>query len=112
MIPPERVKRSNAYSPKSANWTLYKPEVLADKLKMPVDVIDTALEETGFHKAVRIRELIIKWKTDLIQEQRNLHFEREKLQGELCKVKQREKEVTEMLVRIRNILRIPREKEA
>jgi len=29
----------------------------------------------------------------------------------LSKVKQREKEVSEMLVRIRNILRIPREKE-
>ena len=104
--------RSNAYSPRSANWTLYKPEVLAEKLDRHLDVVDEALEETGFYKAVRIRESIIKWKTDLIQEQRDLYFEREKLQGELCKIKQREKEVTEMLVRIRNILRIPREKEA
>jgi len=113
MIPAklEIVPRGNAYSPKSANWTLYKPEVLAEKLDMPLDVVDIALEETGFYKAVRIRELIIKWKTELIDEQRKLHFKREELQKELSKVKQREKEVSEMLVRIRNILRIPRERE-
>lgn len=104
------IPRSNAYSPRSIYWTLYKPEILAEKLKIPLDVVDTALEETGFLKAVKIRELIIKWKTRLLSEQKDLHFERDKLQRELGKVSQREKEVSEMLVEIRNILRIPRER--
>lgn len=104
------IPRSNAYSPRSAGWTLYKPEILAEKLKMPLDAVDTALEETGFLKAVKIRELIIKWKTRLLSEQKDLHFERDKLQKELGKIKQREKEVSEMLVEVRNILRIPRER--
>ena len=45
MIPAklEIVPRGNAYSPKSANWTLYKPEVLAEKLDMPLDVVDILL---------------------------------------------------------------------
>ncbi len=102
--------RSGAYSPRSANWTLYKPEKLAEKLGLPVDVVDTALKETGFNKAVRIREELIHWKTRLLDEQKQLSKERQELQAKLKAVSTREKEVSEMLVNIRNILRIPREK--
>jgi len=106
------IPRSNAYSPRSAGWTLYKPEVLAEKLMLPVEMVDKALEETGFNKAVRIRELLIRWKTELISEQKELAKTRYELQEKLRRIGQREKEVSEMLVNIRNILRIPREKEA
>lgn len=103
--------RRDAYSPNSAGWTLYKPEKLAEKLNLPTETVDKALEETGFNKAVRIRELVIKWKTRLLSEQKELHKKREELQKEIKQVALREKEVNEMLVNIRNILRIPREKE-
>ena len=106
----EIVPRKNAYSPRSAGWTLYRPQDVAEKLGRPLEEVDRVLEETGFNKAVRIRELLIKWKTNLIDEQRMLHKERQALQAQLKKVTQREKEVSEMLINIRNILRIPREK--
>jgi len=111
MNKPKPRPRSDAYSPRSVCWTLYKPEKLAEKLNVPVEAVDIALEETGFNKAVRIREETIRWKTRLIDEQRNLHGQHKQLHEEIQKVNTRIREVDEMLVNIRNILRIPREKE-
>jgi len=56
----EIVPRKNAYSPRSAGWTLYRPQDVAEKLGRPLEEVDRVLEETGFNKAVRIRELLIK----------------------------------------------------
>jgi len=101
--------RSDAYSPRSANGTLYKPEKLAEKLKIPKATLMPALEETGFSKAVRIREELIRWKTRLLDEQKSLHHEIEGLEKRLKQLKQRKAVVQETLIEIRNILRIPRE---
>ena len=101
--------RKDAYSPLSANWTLYKPEKLAEKLNLPVEIVDRSLEETGFNKAVRIREEIIRWKTRLLQEQKELHKQEQEILKQLKKVRLRKREVNEMLTNIRNILRMPRE---
>lgn len=106
----EQVPRKNAYSPRSANWTLYDPKPPAERLDKAVEEVDLALEETGFNKAVRIREYLIKWKTNLLEEQKQLANEQRKLQEQLSRSRQRGKEVGEMLVNIRNILRIARGK--
>ena len=103
------IPRRNAYSPRSAGWTLYKPDKLADRLGLSVDDVDKALEETGFNKAVRVRESLIKWKTGLLDEQKEIHKQRQALQKQIRIVAQREKEISEMLIQIRNILRLPRE---
>lgn len=105
------ISRRNAYTPRSAGWTLYRPQDVATKLNKPLDEVETALEETGFNKAVRIRELLIKWKTELLDEQRELAYEYKQVREQTLRIKRREKEVSEMLTNIRNILRIPREKE-
>jgi hypothetical protein len=103
--------RKDAYSPRSGNWTLYNPEDVAQKLTLPVPLVDKVLEETGFNKAVRIREEVIRWKTRLLAEQKELSRQEQELRAQLKKVTLRQKETDEMLINIRNILRMPREKE-
>ena len=112
MLTPERPRsRKDACTPKSAGWTLYNPEDVAEKLNKPLSEVDRVLEETGFNKAVRIREEVIRWKTGLIIEQKQLASEEDKLRQQLKNIKGRQHRVSEMLCNIRNILRIPREKE-
>lgn len=103
---PRREATSN--HPLSSGWTLYNPQDLADKLNLPLGKVEKALEETGFIKAVRIREELIKWKTRLLEEQKNIANERKELQEKLKKINQRESVIKDDLVNIRNILRIPR----
>jgi hypothetical protein len=102
--------RRNAYSPNSVNWTLYNPEDVADELELPVHKVDIALEKTGFNKAVRIRESLIKRKTNLLIEQKELHKLEQRTRGELKKIQYKQYIIANTLVEIRNILRIPREK--
>lgn len=105
----KHTKRRNATSPLSAGWTLYKSDVLAEKLGIEITVLDKALEETGFNKAVRIREAVIKQKEILRKRERELMFKEQELQQELTKVKAEHLHVSEMLGCLRDILRIPRE---
>lgn len=99
-----------AASPLSANWTLYKPEVLAEKLGLPLEVVDKALEETGFYKAVRIREEVIRLKTRLLKEQKELTKREQELAKELKQVRRELYYLQRELTHLRNILRLPREK--
>ena len=101
---------SEAASPLSANWTLYKPEVLAEKLGLPLEVVDEALEETGFYKAVRIREEVIRLKTNLLKEQKGLTKREQELAKELKQVRRELYYLQRELTHLRNILRLPREK--
>lgn len=105
----EAISRSNAYGPRSAGWTLYDPRVLADRLGLPVAVIDRALEETGYHKAVRIREELIRWKERLRAENADITAEFKVLAERKRALQQRNKEVQEQLRNVRNLLRISRE---
>jgi len=102
--------RKDAASPLSANWTLYKPEVLAEKLGLPLEVVDKALEETGFYKAVRIREEVIRLKTRLLKEQKELTKRERELAEELKRVRRELYYLQRELIHLRNILRLPREK--
>jgi hypothetical protein len=105
----KKLNRSAAYSPMSAGWTLYNPEKLAKHLDIDTDIVHDALEKTGFNKAVRIREELIRYKERLRKEQKALTNKRQVLMQEKAKVDQREREVREALENVRNILRIPRE---
>lgn len=105
----DSISRKNAYSPLSSSWGLYNPNDLAKELNISSDKVHKALEKTGFNKAVRIREELIKWKERLRIEQRDLTKQRQKLQAELRQLNQRDQELREMLTNIRNILRLPRE---
>lgn len=108
-VSPTPLPRDAAYSPNSSQWTLYDPKALAEKLGMPVDVVDRALIETGFNKAIRQREELIRWKARLRKEE-------VALQGELMEINQRKRmigqrltAIREQLINVRNILRLPRE---
>jgi hypothetical protein len=103
--------RRDSYSPTSANWTLYDPQELADNLGLEVDIVDRALEKTGFNKAVRIREDLIKRKTALLKEQKELFKLEQKARNKLKQIEYKQYIVANTLVEIRNILRIPREKD-
>lgn len=102
--------RGEAVSPLSQNWTLYKPEKLAEKLNLSVKIVDKALEETGFNKAVRIREQLIKWKCGLLKEQRDLRKGESKLLKLLAAMRLTKHQNELQLMNIRSILRISREK--
>jgi hypothetical protein len=101
--------RRTAYGPKSAGWTLYRIADLADKLGVDVVSADVALETTGFNKAVRIREELIRWKERLRAEERDIADERDRLLTEAKKLGLRLSVVREELGNVRNILRLPRE---
>jgi len=107
---PVLVPRSTAISCRSAQWTLYNPEDVAKRLDKPVATVDLALEETGFNKAVRIREDVIRWKTNLLTEQKQIARDQQELRHKQLALKTRANQVEEMLINVRNILRIPREK--
>lgn len=111
-VVPHPVPRKAAATPESAAWTLYDPRELAQVLGLPVDQVDRALERTGFNKAVRIREEVIRWKERLRHEERDLRERLGALDGERDVIRQRLREVGEQLENTRNILRIPREKAA
>ena len=103
-------RRSDSVSPLSASWTLYRPEDVAEKLVVPLSTVDKVLEETGFSKAVRIREEIIRLKTRLISEARELHHRERRLTSARLKNRDRLKSVNRQLADLRQILRLPREK--
>jgi hypothetical protein len=102
--------RKDATSPRSQHWTLYNPEDVAERLNIPLKDVDIALEETGFNKAVRIREQLIRWKTKLIAEQKILKHEEEDLKAKLKIIKSSQYETERTLRSVRDILRMPREK--
>lgn len=106
---PHPLPRKTAYSPRSAAWTLYDPAELAAKLGLPVEQVDRALEQTGFNKAVRIREELIRWKENLRSEERSLLASLDTLRGEQRRIKARLAPVQEQLASVRNLLRLPRE---
>lgn len=110
-VVPRKIKRATSYSPLSSSWTLYRPQDVAQKLGVPDDRAHKALEETGFNKAVRIREELIRWKERLRKEQNEVNMRREELRHELQKLNQRDAEIKDVLANVRNILRIPREAE-
>ncbi len=109
-VSPAPLKRSTAYTPRSAAWTLYNPKPLADILGLSEPDVDAALEQTGFNKAVRIREEVIRWKERLRAEERELQMQIEALTIERRKLSARHNVVREQLANVRNLLRIPREK--
>jgi len=82
--------RNDAASPLSANWTLYKPEVLAEKLGLPLEVI--------------------RLKTRLLKEQKELTKRERELAEELKRVRRELYYLQRELIHLRNILRLPREK--
>lgn len=106
---PKPLPRSTAYSPRSAAWTLYDPAKLAEMLGLPVEFVDQALEKTGFNKAVRIREEVIRWKENLRSEERALLSSIKLIESERRRIRARLSAVQEQLASTRNILRIPRE---
>ena len=111
--------RRDATSPRSVNWTLYRPEDVARAWNrgaggssMSVKEIHKILEETGFVKAVKIRENLIREKTRLIAERREVERRRVSLERRLKVTRRVSHELERRLVMIRNILRIPREQPA
>lgn len=106
---PKPFGRKTTDSPLSAGWALYDPKPLAEMLDRHPVIVDNLLERTGFNKAVRIREEVIKWKTRLIHENRQLEHILNGLNSERRTTNNRLKAVKEQLEGVRNILRIPRE---
>ena len=104
----KRASRKDAAGPESAHWTLYRPKDVADKLNVPLEDVERVLEETGFNKAIRIREELLRLKTRLIKEQRLVSSEEQRLATEIRKVRARKNELSEQLGNIRDILRLPR----
>ena len=108
--------RKGSVSPLSAHWTLYKPEALTEELnKLPFgaikeELVDKALEKTGFNKAVRIRETIIKQKCSFIKQVAEMEKEKREVQSKLNKIKNSIRNCKEKLALMRDVLRIPREK--
>lgn len=109
-VAPTPLPRKTQGGPLSAAWTLYDPSKLAEKLGLPIDVVDAALEQTGFNKAVRIREEVIRWKERLRREEANLRGRLDEIDAERRQVRSRFMVVSEQLENIRNILRLPRQK--
>ena len=103
------VATRNAHSPRSAGWTLYKPERVAEDFLLPVERVSEILERNGFIKAVRIREALIRWKTRLLDSQRAAALEERALRERLAEMVQERRERERVLLEIRNILRLPRE---
>lgn len=103
--------RREATSPRSVGWSLYDPRRLAEDLKVDVELADWALERNGFFKAVRIREELIRWKERLKAERRQLTEEYESTKGKLIDINDRRIHVEDTLAGIRDLLRMPREKE-
>ena len=103
----------------SAGWTLYKPQKLFDLLvydsritafDFDIKELDEMLEQTGFNKAVRIREKMIRRKCQLLQEQKEIEALIRKTEKNLKDMKRNRHFIQSMLLEIRNILRISREK--
>ena len=89
---------------------MYKPEILAERLGVPLDVVDLALEETGYYKAVQIRGDLIKLKTKLKDDSRSCMRQIE-FHAKLVRIwKQRKMSTDCQLEDVRDILRRPREK--
>lgn len=103
------MKRKTATSPRSASWTLYDPRVLAAKLGVDLLLVEAALEETGYAKAVHIREELIRWKERLRAEERDLQKEIKELERVRAEKRNRLGRAQEQLANIRNLLRLPRE---
>lgn len=108
-VVPHPLPRETAISPRSADWTLYRAADLAALLGLPVSQVEHALERTGFSKAVRIREEIIRWKERLRKEERDLAMRQDTLDTQRRQVSGRLKVVREQLENTRNLLRLPRE---
>jgi len=101
--------RSDAATPLSAHWRLYRPQDLASELGVDGSAAVQALEKTGFSKAVRIREELIRWKTRLLVEQRQVTREIQELDHKRFHLSARGHEIANTLAGIRDVLRIPRE---
>lgn len=109
-VAPIPMPRKMQGGPLSADWTLYDPKRLAERLGLPVATVDVALEQTGFNKAVRIREEVIRWKERLRHEEAELQARLEAVDAERLAIRQRLSAVHEQLANTRNILRIQRQK--
>jgi hypothetical protein len=109
-VVPKPLPRKAQGGPLSADWTLYDPARLAEKLGLSVAQVDAALEQTGFNKAVRIREEVIRWKERLRHEEAGLRDRLEIIDAERTEIKGRLSIVCEHLENTRNCLRISRQK--
>lgn len=110
--------RSDATSPRSANWTLYRPGKVADMINghawdrdilLSVEETHRILEETGFVKAVKIREELIREKVRLIAERKRVERRRIRLEKRIRVTRRYSTELDRRLIMIRDILRVPRE---
>lgn len=110
--------RRDATSPRSVYWTLYRPEKVREMINgkawdrdvlISLEETHRILEITGFVKAVRIRENLIREKTRLLAERHRVEKRRVSLERRLKATKRVSHELARRLVMIRNILRIPRE---
>lgn len=89
---------------------MYKPRVLAERLGVPLDVLELALEETGYYKAVQIRGDLIKLKTKLKDHSRYCSQCIENYGNLLRHYKRRKRWIDLELEHVRDILRRPRER--
>jgi len=103
------LSRKKSASPLSVGWKLYSPKRLAEALGLPVDKVDKALEETGFNKAVRVREYTIKRKIVLQKAVKEIEALINVKRRETYKLRQQAKALRNEVTGLRNILRIPRE---
>jgi len=110
-VSPRPLNRRVATSsnPLSADWTLYDPAVLAEKLSLPIEVVSAALVETGFAKAVHVRMELVRWKERLRNEDRDLSEELRRLDNSRRAIMARKAIVKEALEGARNVLRLPRD---
>lgn len=104
----KRHSRKYAMSPGSEHWTLYRPADLSRELGCDIGAVEIALERTGFKKAVRIREELIRLKSRL-KNARRAAFEAAEAHRSLAK-KEHVKMVNldHQLEDIRDVLRLPR----
>lgn len=107
-VNPTRSK-AKAVSPLSVDWTLYDPKTLANKLGLPVEKVEKALEETGFNKSTRQRMELIRYKIRVQHEITELNKYLHRIHAEKRAVRKRMAFLQETCVNLHNILKMPRE---
>lgn len=98
-----------ATSPLSQDWKLYDPKILADELGLPVEQVNAALTKTGYNKAIRQKEELIRWKCRLVNEYKDVSREIRDVYRHLKNLKDRRRNIEDTMENTRNLLRIPRE---
>lgn len=84
---------------------VYRPDKLAAVLGLPTDKVDTALQETGYYKAMDIKKELIQHKIGIIDEIKLIHKDLRVLNLKKQQMRNRLKFLEQQLLYVKHILR-------